>query len=103
VNDKMPGIWEVMRLTMHNRRDVNASTKVGCVYCLRVYGPEEITQWTDSEATAICPHCSVDAVLPGSVAPHVDEAYLGKAHAYWFIRDRRPCRLSSERVAQVRA
>lgn len=104
----MPAIQQVVKLTIHNRRDINGSTEVGCVYCLRRYKPDEIKEWTDCGEdgcgdTAICPHCSVDAVLPGVVAPYMDEAYLRKAHDYWFKPAPRPGRLRSGQSGPGRA
>lgn len=36
----------------------------GCYYCLNIYSPTEIEEWVDSEKTAICPKCGIDAVVP---------------------------------------
>jgi len=92
----MPPPSTVMQHAMHNRRDINGSLEVGCVHCLRRYKPEEIKEWTDQTKqvpegdTAVCPHCKVDAVLPGCVVPYMDEGYLSKAHDYWFKKPSQP-------------
>ena len=57
----------------------------GCFHCLRMFPPDEIKEWVarDGAQTAICPHCSVDAVLPSSEVPLSDEL-LSEMHARWF-------------------
>ena len=37
-----------------------------CFYCGLDFMVEEIKEWIDGAQTALCPHCGVDAVLPGS-------------------------------------
>lgn len=34
----------------------------GCAYCLKIYETKEIVEWVDSDTTAVCPKCSIDAV-----------------------------------------
>ena len=43
---------------------IKSSKLVGCFHCKFIYPPKDIMEWTDSDTTAICPHCGVDAVLP---------------------------------------
>ena len=64
----------------YNRVDLEEATICGCFYCLEVYDPKLIVSWTDAGETAICPYCSIDAVLAG-----VDnKAFLEKMHTFWF-------------------
>jgi hypothetical protein len=46
------------------RPALEAATKCGCYYCLKIYSPSKITEWCDSDQTAICPECGIDAVIP---------------------------------------
>lgn len=46
-----------------NNKDKLDFPKVGCFYCLNIFSPKEIKEWTDKKTTAICPHCHVDAVI----------------------------------------
>jgi hypothetical protein len=32
-------------------------------YCLAEFSPAAINEWVDDEQTALCPHCTVDAVV----------------------------------------
>jgi len=43
---------------------IKRSSMVGCFYCKIIFDPKSIVEWVDSDTTAICPHCGVDAVLP---------------------------------------
>ncbi len=35
-----------------------------CFYCLRRFDAGLVARWIDGGATALCPHCGIDAVLP---------------------------------------
>ncbi len=48
----------------HHKQIVLNQEECGCFYCLRVYNTTEIVDWIDMGDTALCPYCSVDAVLP---------------------------------------
>jgi NAD-dependent SIR2 family protein deacetylase len=37
----------------------------GCFHCLHVYEATEVIDWIDDGETPVCPHCGVDAVMPG--------------------------------------
>jgi hypothetical protein len=54
-------------------RDAIARSDVcACFYCKRTFPPTAITEWIDESerfpdgATALCPHCHIDAVLPSA-------------------------------------
>lgn len=51
-----------------------------CYHCCKNFKLSEITQWTDEGQTALCPFCSVDAVLEG----HIQENILKSINKYWF-------------------
>lgn len=44
------------------------TANVSCFYCLKVSALELIEDWTDGGDTALCPHCSIDSILPGNLA-----------------------------------
>ena len=52
-------------LSLRNREALAKFTDCGCYQCLRTFETKEIIEWTDSGQTAICPHCSIDAIVPG--------------------------------------
>jgi hypothetical protein len=64
----------------HHREAVLKSKNVGCFYCCEIFSPTEIISWTDHDQTAICPRCSIDAILP-----NIDDHYfLDEMRKYWF-------------------
>jgi hypothetical protein len=72
----------------HHRDELARSTRCGCFYCLRSFGPAEITAWTDEVAgvgqTAICPRCGIDSVIGDASGYPVDRAFLERMRAHWF-------------------
>ena len=65
----------------NHRARVLASSKVGCFYCLSIYSPTEIAEWTP-DGCALCPHCGIDSVLPES--EHLTADCLSEMNRYWF-------------------
>jgi len=68
-------LQQVHKLCIYHRDAVLRSERCGCFYCLRWFLPAEVTEWIDSPSadddqpgqTALCPHCGIDAVLPGTL------------------------------------
>lgn len=71
-----------------NQEEVRSSGLAGCFYCQRVFPPAEIKEWVDRhQQTAICPHCSIDAVIGDqSGYPVTDQRFLAEMHERWFAR-----------------
>lgn len=67
-------------LAMRNRASLATAARCGCYFCLEVYTPAEITEYTDGEETALCPRCNVDAVVAGVE----DKKWLAEAKKIWF-------------------
>jgi len=56
----------------------------GAFYCLEVFPPSEIEDWTDDGDTALCPKCGIDSVL-GSISGYpIERQFLKKMHDQWF-------------------
>jgi hypothetical protein len=51
-----------------------------CYHCLRVFLPSEIITYEDMGATAICPACGIDSVLPYNPGPTL----LSDAQRHYF-------------------
>ena len=45
------------RFSSHHRNELVKDEICGCFYCLNIFNPSEITDWCDSENTALCPYC----------------------------------------------
>jgi hypothetical protein len=70
-----------------NRAEVERSTLCGCFYCLETFPPGEVTDWIESEDTALCPKCGIDAVLANRTGlPVAEPEFLGAMHRRWFER-----------------
>lgn len=59
--------------------------KCGRFYCLKIFSPSEIRDWiVDDWGTAICPYCSIDAVIGESSGYPVTENVLNAMRKLWF-------------------
>lgn len=61
------------------------SRECGCFYCVKIYSAKDIIDWADGGKTALCPLCSVSAVLPDSSLdrPLTVEMLEGMQSAYF--------------------
>jgi hypothetical protein len=75
-----PTAEQFPKLSIRNRDAVLAAQKCGCYFCLRVTTPTAIQEWADDGATALCPQCGIDALLPGVT----DKAALLAGLERWF-------------------
>jgi hypothetical protein len=78
------GIHQAAKFAMRNKSEIDFATKCGCYYCLAVFEPKEINEWTDGGETALCPRCSIDSVIADVTGIALTEENLRKAHDYWF-------------------
>jgi hypothetical protein len=69
-----------------HREQVIASDRCGCFYCLKIFPPAEIKEWTDNEATALCPICGIDSVLGSRTGVPITTEFLLRMRQYWFDR-----------------
>ncbi len=70
-----------------NRASVEASTRVGCFYCQRIFHPALIHRWTlerIGKQTAWCPHCGIDSILGNATGFPITPAFLGRMRQAWF-------------------
>ncbi|OHU34212.1 hypothetical protein BKG80_06700 [Mycobacteroides chelonae] len=54
----------------------------GGFYCLAIYSPSTITEWTDYDDSALCPKCGIDSVLAENSGSPIT-AFLTRMHARW--------------------
>ena len=72
-------------------KQIADSQFVGCFYCQRIYAATDVVDWCDDPpsmglgdgSTAICPHCSIDSVLPDSIVAITPEL-LSAMNKRWF-------------------
>ena len=71
--------------TIRHRVEILQSSNCGCFYCLTVFKPADILEWTDDEQTVLCPNCGIDSVIGDkSGYPVTDLDFLKQMNAYWF-------------------
>lgn len=68
------------KLSLKNRTALEAAAHCGCYQCIRTFETSEITQWTDKDQTALCPHCGIDSIVAGIT----DIDVLTKMCLKWF-------------------
>jgi len=77
------------RFCAGHRNLVVMSEICGCFYCLSVFRPISIHDWIDGKewepkATALCPRCGIDSVLPSAAGILITEQFLNTMHDHWF-------------------
>jgi len=70
----------------NNRDELSCSALCGCFYCLAIYSPTEITEWTDEDQTAICARCGIDSVIGTTSGYPVTTEFLQRMHDHWFAQ-----------------
>ena len=52
--------------SLSNISELLLTDTCGCYYCENMYNPKEIEEWINDKegATAICPKCGIDSVVP---------------------------------------
>lgn len=76
--------------TTNNRKELNASSKCGCYYCLSIFKPSEIVEWItpeDLDEFPMCPYCGIDSVFGDASGYPVTKDFLRKMNKHWFGGD----------------
>jgi hypothetical protein len=83
--DDAPNVVEAHLHSSCHRRELEASARCGCFYCLAVFSPQEIETWLDEgDGTALCPRCCIDSVIGSASGLPITRAFLGEMHRHWF-------------------
>lgn len=64
-----------------NKQNINNETSCRCYYCLKTFKGKDIKEWVTElkgEQTALCPHCSIDAVIPENQGIDINDTQLFK-------------------------
>jgi len=75
--------------SISNHAEIESSKRCGCFYCKKIFGPDQIVDWADTnkpraQQTALCPACGIDSVLGDASGLEITEAFLEKMRAAWF-------------------
>ena len=83
-----PDYMNAHQHSSNHRDEIQGSATCGCFYCLAIFKPQEIQEWTDEYndigQTALCPKCGVDSVIGSNSGYPITEEFLRKMHQYWF-------------------
>jgi len=84
--DNSEDFIEAHKYSSYNMASLKKDELCGCFYCLKVFNPNEITEWTDEESgeTAICPYCGIDSVIGKYSGYPITEEFLGAMKKHWF-------------------
>ena len=79
-------ILEAHKYSANNKRTLLKDKKCGCFFCMRIFSPKEINDWIedDTDETALCPHCGIDAIIGESSGFPMTREFLEKMHEHWF-------------------
>jgi hypothetical protein len=70
--------------SIHHHDEVVASETCGCFYCLAIFPPSAIEEWTDDDETALCPRCRIDAVIGSASGYPITREFLREMKSVWF-------------------
>ena len=76
------------KVCSNHRDEILNSTTCGCFYCLMIFTPDKILEWTDEYnsigTTALCPYCSIDSVIGDKSGFSITSDFLAKMKKHWF-------------------
>lgn len=71
--------------SIYNKDQLAASSICGCFCCLKIFLPDEITEWCDPEEdTALCPYCEIDSVLGDASGFEITMPFLLRMNERYF-------------------
>lgn len=83
-------IEEIYKRSFRNRDLIKTASECHCVYCLRAFPPDMITEWLDPKEaegegqTAVCPFCGLDSLIPKNRDLHLTSDLMGQMHEKYF-------------------
>lgn len=77
-------IPEAHEHSIYNREALSKSKEAACYYCRTIFPAHEVSEFTDDDETALCPHCGVDSVLPDTAGYPLNYMTIRALHQYWF-------------------
>ena len=68
----------------NHRDELLQSDLCGCFFCLSIYPPGQIEEWTDEDTTALCPKCGIDSALGSASGFPIEREFLDRMRRFWF-------------------
>lgn len=67
-------------MSFKNADRLACETMCSCYHCLQRFDTKQLTEWIDDGYTALCPHCNIDAIVPGKI----NKSLLSRAYEKYF-------------------
>lgn len=67
-----------------HRAEIQVSARCGCYFCFHTFPQTDIKAWVDSNQTALCPACGIDAVIGDASKHRLDSRFLRQMHTHCF-------------------
>lgn len=80
----MENIKSAHRHSERNKKALASAERCGCFYCCAIFSPVAIKEWVEEEDTALCPHCSIDSVIPELPLLPLSTEFLEEMCELWF-------------------
>ncbi len=79
---------EAHRACGTNQATLEKSSLAGCCYCKKIFSALSVEDWIDdrNQKTALCPTCSIDAVIGDASGVEITPEFLNAMHEMWFGR-----------------
>lgn len=84
----------IHKFSDNHRELLDRSDRAGCFYCGSMFAPGDVLDWVDglerdsgettTAATALCPRCGIDAVLPSAAPIPLTQELLDEMRRHWF-------------------
>ncbi len=81
-----PDHIEAHKYSSRHRHSLMKSDLSGCFYCLAIFNPSKIVDWTDEGTTALCPKCGIDSVIGSASGFPIQTEFLKSMQRYWFSK-----------------
>lgn len=70
--------------TFDNRSEIEQSIQCGCIACCEQFPKEEVDEYIDDNQTALCPKCSIDAVIGDAAGYELSHNFLAELNKKFF-------------------
>ena len=84
--DRINDLDNAHTFSINNRSAILKDKKCGCFFCMKIFSPDEITEWIEDKTdnTAMCPYCNIDSVIGESSGFPITREFLSEMNKYFF-------------------
>ena len=77
-------VIDAHKFSNYHRHILRDSPFCGCFYCLDIFDYKNIQDWCGDGNTALCPNCSIDAIISLKSDDLITQEFLKAMQKYWF-------------------